>query len=117
MASVEFKIPTDPKTLQAFVALLKKEDDAMLKAVLHPTIKADEKGNVTVPAAKLQEIMDTLEYSQQRTSDITRLTRNIIRDISQHLTPSIFDQSRLQQLVADNHLDILCVSFFLLQMM
>ena len=107
MASVEFKIPTDPKTLQAFVALLKKEDDAMLKAVLHPTIKADEKGNVTVPAAKLQEIMDTLEYSQQRTSDITRLTRNIIRDISQHLTPSIFDQSRLQQLVADNHLDIL----------
>jgi hypothetical protein len=107
MAASEMKIPTDPKTLQALVALLKKEDDAMLKAVLHPTIKADEKGNVTVPAAKLQQIMDMLEYSQQRTSDISRLTRNIIRDISQNLTPSIFDQSRLQQLVADNHLDIL----------
>ena len=107
MASVEFKIPTDPETLNALVALLKKEDDAMLKAILRPTIKADEKGNVTVPAAKLQEIMDMLEYSQQRTSDISRLTRRIIRDISNHVTPSKFDQSRLQQLTADNHLETL----------
>ena len=84
MAASEMKIPTDPEALQMLVALLKKEDDAMLKAILRPTIKADEKGNVTVPAEKLQEIMDMLEYSQQRTSDISRLTRRIIRDMSNY---------------------------------
>ena len=82
------------------------KDDALLVEDSKPRIKGDKQGNVTVPAAKLQEVHELLLASQETTAVLNGLVKELIIQLTLKNELNISDIIPIHKLSSELNLSI-----------